>query len=205
MPTARRIVLASASPRRADLLRQVVAEFETVPPPVREPDLPPRAAAPACLAEAMSYFKASSVAGGQSEALIVAADTIVAVGDRLFGKPRDEADARRILSALQGTWQDVITGVTVLEVPGGERLIRHARTRVHMRPMTDAELDDYLQTGQWRGKAGAYGIQDEGDRFIDRVEGSRSNVVGLPVELVREMLAAFDVPLSGEPPEGRKD
>ena len=115
----------------------------------------------------------------------------MAVGDQTFGKPADEADARRILGSLAGTTHQVITGVALCQPAAGRRLVRHAVTLCQMRPMTPRELDDYIAGRGWEGKAGAYGIQDEGDKFVTLVEGSFSNVVGLPVELVVEMLAEF--------------
>lgn len=152
---------------------------------------------------------------------ILAGDTVVALDGRLFGKPTDRADARRILSALSGTTHHVITGVALLDIPspdstrprsvrradlsssasyGSEiagwgthgwcRLIRHDTTAVTMRRLTDAERETYLDTGAWKGKAGAYGIQDSGDAFVERIDGSFTNVVGFPMELILQMLKA---------------
>ncbi len=187
----RPIVLASQSPRRAALLREAGIAFETVLPRHDEPEPADWPFTPAEFAESASYFKARSVADDHPERVILAADTVVAHDGRLFGKPTDRDDARRILDAITGTTHEVITGVTLHDAARARRLIRHATTRITMRRMSPAELDAYLDTGEWQGKAGAYGIQDHADAFVERIEGSFSNVVGLPMELVSEMLTAI--------------
>jgi septum formation protein len=185
------IILASQSPRRAELLRGAGIPFEVVPPGDEEPSPLAWAGSPAEFAEHVSFLKARQVAARLPNALVLAADTIVAVGNEIFGKPADRDDARRILSSLCGVTQDVITGVTLMHFAAGRQLTRHDVTRVTMRQMSPAELDAYLDSGDWQGKAGAYGIQDSGDAFITRVEGSFTNVVGLPMELVERMLGEF--------------
>jgi len=188
-----RLVLASGSPRRADLLRQSGYVFDVVVPSLHEPDYHRGTVSATQHAEALSYFKARAVAEGRTGGVILAADTVVASGDTVLGKPLDAADARRILSALCGTTHAVITGVTVLDVPTGRRDIRQDTTIVTMRPMPDDVLEAYVESGAWEGKAGAYGIQDHGDAFIERIDGSFTNVVGLPMELVTEMLSGFGI------------
>lgn len=184
----RTIILASASPRRAALLREAGYAIEVVPSPFHEPDIESLGLSPPALAEALSFFKARSVAERRSAGLVLGADTVVAYDGRVFGKPIDAADARRILSTLAGTTHEVITGVTLIDAATQKRLIRHDTTRVTMRPMSAAALEAYIASGAWQGKAGAYGIQDHGDAFVKRIEGSFSNVVGLPMELVAAML-----------------
>ena len=188
----RPILLASQSPRRAGLLREAGIAFETIGPKYEEPPVHGWRFSPPEYAEAVSYFKARSVAADHPERLILAADTVVALGSELFGKPADRDDAGRILSTLGGTTHCVVTGVTLLEPATGRRMIRHAVTQVTMRRMSDEEREAYLNGGDWQGKAGAYGIQDQGDAFVERTEGSFTNVVGLPVELLGEMLAEFE-------------
>lgn len=185
------LILASQSPRRAELLRAAGIAFEAVAPKYDEPGPEEWAGCPADLAESLSFYKAASLASDYRDRFILGADTVVALNGRIYGKPRDADDARRILSDLMGTTQEVITGVTLYHPAAGRRVIRHDVTKVTMRVMTPAELDAYIAGGDWEGKAGAYGIQSEGDRFITRTEGSFSNVVGLPVELVRAMLEEF--------------
>lgn len=186
-----RIVLASQSPRRSQLLREAGIVFEVVSPAYEEPDPSAWASDPISYVEMVSLEKARSVAARFNDRIILGADTTVAVGGHMFGKPADEADARRILSSLAGTTHQVITGVAIVQPETGAQSVRHAITSCRMRPMTKRELDDYISGRGWEGKAGAYGIQDEGDEFVTLVEGSFSNVVGLPVDLVIEMLAAF--------------
>ncbi len=188
----RRLVLASVSPRRAQLMREHGYVFDLAAPTVDEPAHAGVGVPPAHVAEALSYFKARSVAQPPFDGLVIAADTIAAAGGDVFGKPEDRDDARRILSRLAGAEHEVITGVTVLDALSGRRDIRHDVTRIVMRALSDAEMEEYLDSGEWEGKAGAYGIQDHGDRFVERVEGSFTNVVGLPMELLGRMLSEFD-------------
>ncbi len=197
-----RLVLASASPRRQDLLRAHGYTFEVVVSPVAEPDDMPGAKTPVQRAEALSRFKAESVRPAARDAWILSGDTIVALDSVVFGKPTDRKDARRMISTLAGTTQDVITGVTLLNAMTGACRTRHDLTRVTMRPLSDSEIETYLDTDAWRGKAGAYGIQDRADAFIARVEGSFSNVVGFPMELVMQMLAEVGVRPVGSRPRG---
>lgn len=188
-----RFILASSSPRRRQLLSEAGFAFDVVDPTLDEPA--PRAAEvdPAAHAEALAYYKARDVVDRlHPDMPVLAADTVVALDGRIYGKPADREDARRILSALAGTRHQVITGVALVDADGRRR-IASAVTHVRMRPMSEDELGQYLAGDAWQGKAGAYGIQDEGDRFVERIEGSFSNVVGLPVELVREMFAKMSL------------
>ncbi|MCK4276023.1 MAG: septum formation protein Maf [Phycisphaerae bacterium] len=180
------LILASASPRRRKLLAEAGLVFEVVSPPVDEPDhvglLPP-----AQRAEALAYFKARSVSQYYPGSLILGADTIVAVSGVVLGKPADQLEARRMLQTLSGTRHVVITGVALLG-PDKRRLIASETTYVTMRPMSNGEIESYIASGEWEGKAGAYAIQETADRFVVSVEGSFSNVVGLPVKLVKRMV-----------------
>lgn len=186
----RTLVLASASPRREQLLREAGYDFLVQPSRLREPD--DVLEVPAVeLAEALSFFKAREVAEMFPEATVLGADTVVSAGGAIFGKAADVDDARRILRKLMRTPQEVITGVTLYCEARRERIITHDVTGVTMSPMSEAQLEAYLQSGQWQGKAGAYGIQDHDDQFVERLEGSFTNVVGLPMELVCSLLAAW--------------
>jgi len=189
VPTTR-LILASASPRRARLLADSGYRYEVVAPRLDEPEEAGPNVPPTQCAEALSYYKARCVANEYDavDAIVLAADTVVAYGGRIYGKPADADDARFILSALAGTTHRVITGVTMLRPAADQRLIRHAVTRVTMRPMSDDVLDAYIASGAWEGKAGAYGIQDHGGAYIDQIDGSFTNVVGLPMRLVARML-----------------
>ncbi len=191
--TATRLTLASASPRRLELLRARGYAFVAIEPPLPEPKHLDPALSPAARAEAISYFKASSVARDSDTGFILAGDTITALGNHVFGKPTDREDARRILLALIGTTHQVITGIALLDAATGRRRLEHAVTAVTMRSMTDLELQTYLDSQAWVGKAGAYGIQDQHDPFVESIAGSYSNVVGFPMELVATMLADWGV------------
>ena len=189
--TTCKLTLASASPRRAELLRAAGYDPEVIVPPIHEPERLGSSVPPVQQAEALSYFKARSVIGLVESGVILGADTIVVLDGVVYGKAAGEADARRILSTLSGTRHQVITGVSLLSADGRRRVIGHDCTGVTMRPMAGAALDAYIASGAWVGKAGAYGIQDHGDVFIERIEGSYSNVVGLPMETVAAMLRQF--------------
>ena len=150
-------------------------------------------AAPAAVARDLALRKARAVASGlgRRRAVVLAADTVVALdGGRLLGKPGDEAEAASHLRALSGTTHSVVTGVCLLDLPSGSEEVFHAETRVTMRPLDEAEVRAYAASGEGRDKAGGYAIQESGDRLVSRVRGSRSNVVGLPIEEVLPRLAA---------------
>lgn len=200
-----RFVLASNSPRRRQLLAEAGYDFKVVVPPWPEPTAEDVKRNAAEFAQAASYFKARSVASLCRANVILAADTVVARDGQIFGKPADREDARRILTSLGGTTHEVITGVTVLDPRSGRRIIAMDRTGVTMRRMSPEELEEYLDSQEWRDKAGAYGIQDIGDRYVERVEGSFSNVVGLPMELVTDLLERFGIRPAALSPDASKN
>lgn len=181
------LILASGSPRRGELLSGAGYSFRGIAPIDEEPAFESTGLTPIGYAKENARRKAESVVRGGARGLILAADTIVVLGEAVYGKPADVEDARRILSALAGTTHEVITAVVLRDTEKRSEQVRHDVTRVTMKPMTREELDAYLATGLWRGKAGAYGIQDENDAFVERFEGSFSNVVGLPIDLVARM------------------
>jgi len=152
---------------------------------------PGTAAEPA--AREVALRKARAVARDRSDALVVAADTVVAAEGEVIGKPADRADAVAILSRLSGSRHAVITGVCFIDTATGREAVTSVTTWVTMRPMSRDEIQAYVDTGEAYGKAGAYAIQETGDRYVERVEGSFTNVVGLPVARVREMLKDFGV------------
>jgi len=185
------VILASQSPRRADLLSKAGIAFEAVNPKLDEPAPHIGRDTPSEYAEAAAYFKARSVTNDYPDRIILAADTVVSLDGKIIGKPADQDDARRILTTLTGTTHEVITGVTLYQPATGRRMIDHAVTKVTMRKMTEQEMNDYLASKEWEGKAGAYGIQDTADKFVTKTEGSFTNIVGLPMELLKEMMAQF--------------
>jgi len=187
------LIIASASPRRRDLLAQAGFDVRVICPPLDEPDDMGHDVPVAAHAEALSYFKARSVAAMIERGILIAADTLVAFDSRVYGKPTNENDARRILETLAGTTHQVVTGVTLLDAATARRLISHDITTVTMRPMPRNAMERYLAGGSWKGKAGAYGIQDHGDAFIESIDGSFTNVVGLPMELLTSMLEQWGI------------
>lgn len=145
-------------------------------------------------AERLARAKASAVAAGSLDALVVAADTLVVLEGAALGKPRDRADASRMLSALAGRAHDVVTGVACAR--GGRVVSGRETTRVVFAPMSQAEIVEYAETGEPDDKAGAYALQGIGGLFVERVEGSPSNVVGLPVRLLYRLAAELGVDLA---------
>ena len=178
------LVLASASPRRLDLLRQVLIEPDHIhPAQIDETALINEA--PRALAARLAEAKASHVAGNYRGAFVIGADTIVAAGRRILGQAEDHETAARFLKLLSGRRHRVLGGVSVI-APDGRRASRLVETSVTFQRLTGKEIATYLDTGEWQGKAGAYGIQGYAARFVRQLRGSYSNVVGLPIyETVR--------------------
>lgn len=188
---ALRLVLASASPRRQELLRQAGYVFEIHPADIDEDDHEP-GLLPGDLAEYLAVRKAQAIADRRPDDIVLAADTVVAFGDQILGKPDDRDDARRMLELLGGTTHVVVTGVAVAHAVAEWRQSRRVFSAVHMRPLTDGEIEQYLCGGEWRDKAGGYGIQDP-DPFVTRTAGCTTNIVGLPMRETRELLAAAGI------------
>jgi septum formation protein len=186
----RRLVLASASPRRQQLLREAGYEFAVFPADIDEDSYP--TLLPIELARHLSFEKAKAVSGRFPLDVVLAADTIVAFGDRAMSKPDDAEDARRMLTLLAGTTHIVITGVTVMQKESEVRQTRVAMSAVRMRRLSPAEIDGYIASGLWEGKAGGYGIQDQ-DPFVTKISGSQTNIVGLPMEVVEKMLGELNI------------
>jgi septum formation protein len=186
--SAPRLILASASPRRQSLLREAGYEFTVHPADVDESALAGEAGLSAeQLPEYLARAKAEAVAAKFPSDVVLAADTIVALGGEVIGKAADADDARRILSRLSGSTHSVITGVVALGRTAGIALSRTVVSTVEMRPLTAGQIDAYISTRQWEGKAGAYGIQDA-DPFVARIDGCFTNIVGLPMTTMIELL-----------------
>lgn len=183
-----RLVLASASPRRAELLRAAGFTFDVDPPSVDETRRPGEPADRYC--ERLAREKAAAVAGRAGERVVVAADTVVAVGAEVFGKPVDALDATRMLEALAGRRHQVLTGVAV--AAGGHVACAVERTEVEFTPLTAEEVAWYVASGEPMDKAGAYAIQGLASLFVARIDGSYSNVVGLPVATVYRLVRDVD-------------
>lgn len=185
------IILASASPRRAELLREIVDEFQVIPGHAEE--FQPEHLTPAEAGLLNAYRKARIIAKKFPDALVIGADTEVVLGRRIFGKPRDLADSHTMLADLEGREHLVITGVCLLHLRRHRQKLFSVTTRVKFKPLRADEIASYLALINPLDKAGAYAIQDHGDKIVAKIEGSFSNVVGLPVERLREALAAFEL------------
>lgn len=185
------VILASASPRRAELLRKVVREFEVVPGHAEE--FQPEHLSPVEAGLLNAYRKARVIAKRFPDALVIGADTEVVLARRIFGKPRDRADAHAMLTDLAGCEHLVITGVCLIHLRHHRQRLFSVMTRVKFKPLRAEEIVDYLNLINPLDKAGAYAIQENGDQIIARIEGSFSNVVGLPIERLQEELESFSV------------
>jgi septum formation protein len=186
-PEPPRLILASSSPRRQQLLRESGYEFVVHPANIDEEDVPINLM-PIEIARYLAFEKAKPVAAQFPGDVAIAADTVVAFGDKSLGKPQTPEEAYRMLSLLSATTHIAITGVCVMRHDTGFQRTRSAMSAVRMRRLLPREIEMYVHSGEWRGKAGGYGIQDH-DPFVTRMAGSHSNVVGLPMELASEMLA----------------
>jgi len=189
-----RLILASASPRRRELLGRLGLPFEVWPSGIEEV-LTPGVPAPT-LATTLARAKARGVAdqlraAGGAPALVLGADTLVVLEGRPLGKPASRDDARAMLRALRGRSHEVVTGVALLEAPGGRDTVEAVTSLVVMRPYGDAEIEAYLATGEPDDKAGAYAVQGAGGQLVIRVEGCYTNVVGLPLGTTARLLRVF--------------
>ncbi|MEE2658068.1 MAG: Maf family protein [Candidatus Latescibacterota bacterium] len=191
-----RLILASASPRRVDLLLQLNLSFEQVVSPVDEPvnDLVPEA-----FANEAARIKAEAVYGLVRDRpdphLVIGADTVVSIEGRVLGKPRDGEDATCMLQMLSGREHEVFTGLVVRGPTDGDERSACERTRVWMTSFSQASIAGYVESGEPLDKAGSYGIQGEGARFVERIEGDYYNVVGLPLARLCSLLeeAGYDL------------
>ena len=185
------LVLASASPRRRGLLHEAGYAFEVHPADIDEDDHPVNLL-PGDLAEWLAREKAAVIALRFPDSVVLAADTVVAFGDAILGKPEDAGHAREMLRHLGGTTHMVVTGVAVQRASDNFRRALRVISAVHMRKLTDDEIERYIASNDWQGKAGGYGIQDD-DPFVTRISGSMTNIVGLPMDETRAILSEAGV------------
>lgn len=183
----RRLILASGSPRRRELLARMGYSFEICTPDVDE-DVSGRASD---VVRTLAVRKAHAAAAQYDDGVIIASDTLVSLCGVPLGKPADPDDAYRMLRALSGREHEVFTGVCVIDAATGREETQVDRTGVQFRALTDAEIRQYIATGEPMDKAGAYAIQGGAGAFVERFDGSFENVVGFPVQVVGEMLKHF--------------
>jgi len=177
-------ILASASPRRSEILRRLGLEFRADPSGIPEPARRPHET-PSRYAIRIACLKAVEAAGRHSSGIVIGVDTIVVLGNAILGKPEGRADARSMLQSLSGRWHEVVSGICLIDCSDGRKRSSFGRSRVHFRRLSPEEIQWYLGTGEYRDKAGAYGVQGYASLLIDCIEGCYFNIVGFP-------LAAFE-------------
>jgi septum formation protein len=186
--TSQRLILASASPQRRELLREAGYAFETIAPSqIAEDEAAPHET-PAGLVLRLAKQKAADVAKRVDRGIVIGCDTVAECAGQILGKPRDRRHAREMLRLLQGQVHHVYSGVCLWRRPDDRTVAKVETTKLKMETILDAELEAYLNSGLWEGKAGAFGLQDR-QGWLKIIAGSESNVVGLPLELLKSMLA----------------
>ena len=199
-----RLILASASPRRAALLSQIGLTFEVRPSDIVEPPLnmhvggvsgeTPKQKHPdtaSQVTQELALLKAVDVAQHFDEAIIIGADTLVSLDGKLLGKPMDDADAFEMLTHLSGTCHEIVTGVALVDVRTEREIVWAETTQIYFRELHSTEIDAYVSSGEASDKAGAYGIQGRGAAFVRRIEGCYFSAVGLPLASLVEHLSNF--------------
>ena len=179
------IILASASPRRAEILRTVGWPFEALPVDIDESRRADEKAVD--YVQRLAREKADAAAGRLPASVILAADTTVTIDDHILEKPAGESDARRMLQLLNNRWHRVLTGIAIINRETSRTIVAHEETEVKFAAMSEEEIDWYVNSGEPMDKAGAYAIQGLGARFIEEIKGDYFNVVGLPLRLVYEV------------------
>jgi len=187
-PRAVPLILASGSPRRRKLLADAGYVFDVVPPHNAAEEEAPALEDPAELVLELARHKVADVAQRIERGILIAADTVAECEGQILGKPRDRNDAGRMLRLLQNSRHRVLTGVCVLKIPDGRRMESVVVTTLRMDPLNQSQIDVYLDSGRWQGKAGGFGFQDRLG-WIHIEQGSESNVVGLPMEELKRLLA----------------
>lgn len=185
------IILASASPRRKELLKRIGLRFKVEPSDYEEnisPELGPHE-----LARALSSEKAKLVAKNHKSALVIAADTFIVFEGKILGKPRTETEAKKMLETISGRQHSVITGFTIIDTEDNRALSKSVETKVYVRKLTSNEIDAYIRSKEPLDKAGAYAIQGLGSIFVEKIEGDYFNVIGLPLSALAESLKEFGV------------
>ncbi|MGM9567596.1 MAG: Maf family protein [Clostridia bacterium] len=190
MNMKREIILASASPRRKELLEKLDLEFSVCPADIDESLLPEEDAGMYPLRTAVQ--KAMTIAKTAKNAIIIAADTVVVLDDCILGKPRDEVEAKEMLQRLSGREHIVITGIGVVDTASGRTLSATEQTIVYFHPLEEEEIDAYIASGECMDKAGSYGIQGKGSLLVRKIDGDYFNVMGLPLSKLYRLLLNID-------------
>jgi septum formation protein len=189
----RTFVLASASPRRQELLTALGFKVRTDPSTIPEPERK-RGESAAVYVVRAARVKAREVAARHAHGLIIGADTIVVTNDRILGKPASADEAGRMLKSLSGRWHEVFTGICLIDNVCRRSGSSYSRSRVHMRRLAQSDIDWYLSTGEYRDKAGAYAVQGYASLFIDRIEGCYFNIVGFPIFTFAQLCRRLGIP-----------
>jgi len=185
------VILASASPRRKELLEKIGLRFKVEPSNYAE--ALPSGLAPHELAQKISLEKAKVVAGKHKNAIVIAADTLGVIDSQILGKPHTEKEARKMLATISGKSHSVITGFSIIDAGTGKTISRSVETKVYIRKLTPAEIDAYVKSKEPLDKAGAYAIQGLGAVLVEKIEGDYFNVIGLPLSALAEVLKEFGV------------
>jgi septum formation protein len=187
------LILASASPRRRQLMSEAGYEFSVLPPNVDESTFKTNDVEPDEYTKRLALAKAKSVAHEHPNSIVIGADTIVDSRGRIIGKAADAKEAEQITRELFSAPHKVITGVAIVRLSNGTELVRSDSTTVYPKKMTPEQIAEHIKGGSWRDKAGAYEIKETGDEFVEKIEGSLTNVMGLPMELLGSLLAQLNV------------
>jgi septum formation protein len=182
------VILASASPRRRQLMLAAGYEFTVVTSGIDETNFSAEGIEPYRFAEQLALAKANDVAPKYPDKIVIGADTIVDYAGRIIGKPEDDIEARQIVENLFSSPHKVITGLAIVRLCDNTELVAHDSTTVYPKRLTPEQISQHIETGLWKDKAGAYAIQENGDEFIEKIDGSMTNVMGLPMELLQKLL-----------------
>jgi septum formation protein len=181
-------ILASASPRRKHLLTEAGYKFSVIRPDIDESAFPTEGVNACEYAKKLALAKAKNIAEYHPDRIVIAADTIADFEGQIIGKPTDKKDAEQITQKLFSRPHKVITGIAIVRLRDGIEINQSDTTTVYPKKLTNEQIAEHIKSGTWRDKAGAYAIQENGDEFIERIEGSLTNVMGLPMELLEELL-----------------
>jgi septum formation protein len=189
----RQFILASASPRRKLLLEKAGYRFDVIPSDVDESSFDMEGVSSVEHTRQLALAKACDIASRFPDRIVFGADTVVEFAGTIIGKPTDAADAEQITRTLFSAPHEVITGIALVGITDSIRIVEADTTVVYPKKLTDEQIARHIESGDWQGKAGAYGIQESGDEFVEKIDGSFTNVMGLPMELVTEVLDSLGI------------